>query len=42
MIVDRYVVNLPQEAAVDAYKLQTGWYFLPTLESLGEPFVLSE
>jgi hypothetical protein len=36
VVVDRYVVTLPAGRGSGVYHLMTGWYYLPTLERLGE------
>jgi hypothetical protein len=36
VVVDRYVVALPADMGSGNYRLMTGWYYLPTLERLGE------
>jgi hypothetical protein len=35
VIIDQYVIQLPADLPVGAYHLQTGFYYLPTLERLG-------
>lgn len=40
IVVDTYVVDLPPAAADATYRLETGFYYLPTLEPLGETAVL--
>jgi hypothetical protein len=41
-VVDRYLVSLPPGLAPGIYTLQTGFYYLPTGERVGEPAVLTE
>ena len=41
-VVDRYLVSLPPDLAPGSYTLQTGFYYLPTQERVGEPAVLTE
>ncbi|MCP4359309.1 MAG: hypothetical protein GY796_14950 [Chloroflexi bacterium] len=42
MIIDQYTVPLPDDLSVGNYTLTTGFYFLPTLEPLGETAVLGD
>ncbi len=37
LVVDRYVVPLPGTLTSGTYTIETGFYYLPTLEPLGEP-----
>ncbi len=41
-VVDHYLVSLPPDLAPGSYTLQTGFYYLPTRERVGEPAVLAE
>lgn len=41
-IHDQYLVDIPPDLAAGTYRIQTGFYFLPTLEGLGEPVILEE
>ncbi|MEM7334635.1 MAG: hypothetical protein AAF490_21345 [Chloroflexota bacterium] len=41
-IHDVYTVNLPPDLLAGTYQLQTGFYYLPTLELLGTPVQLME
>jgi hypothetical protein len=41
-VVDHYLVSLPPDLAPGSYTLQTGFYYLPTQERVGEPAVLTE
>lgn len=41
-IYDRYVVPLPAEFPAGSYTVQSGFYYLPTLQLLGEPTPLME
>jgi hypothetical protein len=42
IIIDRYLIELPADMPPDNYVVQTGFYFFPTLERLGEPVVLGD
>lgn len=42
IIIDRYLVSLPPEIGPGEYWLQTGFYYLPTLERVGEPAFLTD
>ena len=42
MVVARYVVPWPDELAHEEVGLRSGFYYLPTLEQLGEAAVLAE
>lgn len=41
VVVDQYVVALPEGIKTADFGLRTGFYYLPTLEPLGEPFLIS-
>ncbi len=42
VVMDIFEVALPENLQPGIYKLQSGFYYLPTLERLGEPLVLGE
>jgi hypothetical protein len=42
IIIDRYTIQLPPNYQPGSYYLQTGFYFLPTQERLGEPAVFGQ
>ncbi len=42
IVVDQYILDLPYELPPGPYKLETGWYYLPTLEGLGEAAALTD
>ncbi|UCG23675.1 MAG: hypothetical protein JSW55_16270 [Chloroflexota bacterium] len=42
VVVDSYTIDLPQDLEPGRYFLQTGFYFLPTQERLGQPVVVGE
>jgi hypothetical protein len=42
VIIDSYVIQLPANVAPGQYFLQTGFYYLPTQERLGQPTVIGE
>jgi hypothetical protein len=42
VVIDQYVVPLPVELPPGVYTLATGFYYLPTLERLGEAAQLGE
>ncbi|MBK9054197.1 MAG: hypothetical protein IPL78_25780 [Chloroflexi bacterium] len=37
LVMDKYVVTLPDSLPIGSYTVETGFYYLPTLESLGPP-----
>jgi hypothetical protein len=41
VIIDNYVIPLPPERPPGLYTLTTGFYYLPTMEGLGETAVLT-
>ena len=41
IVLDTYTINLPPDLPSERYTLQTGFYYLPTLASLGEAAVLT-
>lgn len=42
VIIDRYVIQLPADLLSGTYNLQTGFYYLPTLERLGTAVPLGQ
>lgn len=42
VVVDRFRIELPDDPAPGAYRLQTGFYYLPTVERLGDAAELGE
>jgi hypothetical protein len=42
VVMDSYVIALPSDRPPGFYTLTTGFYYLPTLETLGETAVLAE
>jgi hypothetical protein len=42
VVMDSYVIALPSERPSSSFTLTTGFYYLPTLETLGETAVLAE
>ena len=42
VVTDVFEVALPENLQSGRYRLQSGFYYLPTLERLGEPLVLGE
>jgi len=42
IIIDRYLVSLPADLPPGSYMLQTGFYYLPTGERVGQPAVLTD
>jgi hypothetical protein len=42
VVMDTFQVALPENFPAGTYRLQSGFYYLPTLERLGEPLVLGE
>ncbi len=42
VVMDTFQVTLPENLQAGPYRVQSGFYYLPTLERLGEPLVLGE
>jgi 4-amino-4-deoxy-L-arabinose transferase-like glycosyltransferase len=42
VVVDSYTIQLPPDVEPGRYYLQTGFYYLPTQERLGQPVVIGE
>jgi 4-amino-4-deoxy-L-arabinose transferase-like glycosyltransferase len=42
IVIDSYAIELPQDRQPGTYYLQTGFYYLPTQERLGEPAIFGE
>jgi len=42
VVIDTFLVTLPEKLQAGTYRVQSGFYYLPTLERLGEPLVLGE
>ena len=42
IVIDTFGLPLPSELQPGSYVVQTGFYYLPTLERLGEPQILGD
>jgi hypothetical protein len=42
LIMDTFQIELPEDLEPGTYRIQSGFYHLPTLERLGEPLLLGE